>query len=218
MGEDEFDIGATLERAVEQQARDRARGVERILHQRRIDPRQQVHAARRHGRMEEDRRLAPVQFVEDGRERGIARPLVLVVGLQLEPVGVQRARGMVDLLQTQIDMRQRQQREHAEAAGMSRHKPCRELVALARERMRALRLVRAHDHGRDRGDGGADAVPVHRLERHGGRPIRHHLEIHGVARHALALLGEPTRRDDVVVHVDAMHGFSPFPVAPPLLP
>src|SRR4029079_8994870 len=87
--------------------------------------------AGRDQRMEVDHRLATIELLEDRAIGRIAGPLVAVVGLQAEPISLQRAERIVDLPQARVDVDHRQRGEEAEALGIVAHHLRTEVVANA---------------------------------------------------------------------------------------
>jgi hypothetical protein len=86
------------------------------------------------GGMHEDDRTAPVEFGEHRTHPLIADVDPRAVGHQDDAVRVQVIEGVRDLLERAVDIRQRQQRELAEAVRISLPDPGTDLVDLAGQR------------------------------------------------------------------------------------
>ncbi len=201
VAEDEADIGIARERAVDEEAQDRARRVEGELGERGGDLRQDAGAAVGHGRVHEHDRLAPVQFGEHRIERGLARPAVDIAREDADAVGAE-LRAVLDLGERAVEVRQRDRGEEAEAAGMGALHPGHELVAVAREHA-GVGVVAPPDAGRrDRAQGCRDAVLVHRRKRALGRPVEQRRRILAIGQ-PVARLHLVVGRQDVVMNVDA---------------
>ena len=154
------------ERAAEQQARHRARGVVRHLDHRRERADAEPAAAGGDQRMDVDHGLAAVQLLQHRLVDRIAQPLVAVVGLQVDAVGLEGVEGVFDLLQRHVDVHHRQRREDAEAARIIAPHLGGEVLADARRS--CWRPLGAGVEPQARGGGerqhrGADAVLVHQL-------------------------------------------------------
>ena len=150
MREDPFDVGAAVQRAAEQQADDRAGGVEREFDGRRRDVGNDVEREARRGRVEIDHGLAPVELVEHLREGFVAGILVHVVRRQRDAVGVELIEGIFDLAQAALDVGQRQRREMTEAASVVLLHLGGGLVDLAGEHPRRGGVAEPHARRRNR--------------------------------------------------------------------
>ncbi len=122
--------------------------------------------------MNEDQGLASVEFVEHRCESRIAGIRAVAVGHQLDAGRSEHIEGIIDLGEARVDIGQRKDREHPEAARMIAPKLCRIFVAAARQRLRFLDVAEPETRRPERGDGPADAVAVHHVERNARRPGR----------------------------------------------
>ena len=165
MREDEAHVGAPRSRLADDEAGDRAHRVHRILEHLIRHARQQALAARGIRRVHVDDGLAAVELVEHGREARIAEPGVAVAREQAEAVGFQRIERVFDLAQGSVDVGQRQHGEQSEAAFViADHARHGELVHLARESPRFLRVAEPNAGRRDRQHRRFDADAVELLD------------------------------------------------------
>ena len=158
----------------------------------------EVAAAIRRGRMNEDDGLAPVELVHHRRERRIAEPFVAVARHQDDAVGLERVERVFDFLEAGIDIRQRQDGERAEAPRAVAGEFGAVFVADPRQRHRG-RIVAVPDAGRgDREYRGGDAGLVHVGDRFLRRPV----ERRPFEQFALAEIGDIGRRRQMMMDVD----------------
>ncbi len=206
MRPDDAKLRTARGRAAEQEVGQRARRIGAELDHRVADVElgQRVGAADRRMRMGVDHGLAPVELVEHRGQHLVAEPVVAVARQHVDAVGLERIEGARDLLQRRVDVRQRQGREQAEAAGIVGREPRHVVVVLAAKGDERLALDLARD--RRRVDGERDAGLVHV----GDRVVLVHDRGEVRREHApLAHGGHEFRRDQVMVDVDALsHGMS----------
>src|SRR5690606_21570290 len=120
MREDEPDRWKFAEHPRPQQARYRARGIDRELDQRRGQFRHQSGAARSIGGMDVDERIARGEPLEQRAELAIAEIPAAVVAQQADPVAAVEPESALGLADRSLDVRHRQGGEEPEAAGMLR--------------------------------------------------------------------------------------------------
>ena len=87
-----------------------ARGVNEVEHRRKGADAEPA-AATRHQRMHIGDCLAAIELLQHRLIGRIAEPLVAVIGLQVDAVGVQRIEDVFDLFQGGVDVHHRQRRE-----------------------------------------------------------------------------------------------------------
>ena len=119
-----------------------------------------------------DDSIAPVEFLEDRVERGIAQPFVAVACEQADAVRLERIEAVFDLAEAGVNVRKRQCGEYTETARMIRGQSRRVLVAFAAKPDRRRRIVKGVSRRRDRTDTCGHARPVHILETPRGSPVR----------------------------------------------
>ena len=156
--------------------------------------------------MHVDDGLAAVELVEHGREARIAEPSVAVTREQAEAVGFQRVERVFDLAQSSVDVGQRQHGEQAEAAFViADHARHGELVHLARESPRFLRVAEPNPGRRDRQHRCFDADAVELLDGTRRRVVAPCAEAR--YRRCGRVLGVQqrvkARANEVLMHVDA---------------
>ena len=206
MGEDELDVGAARQHAIQHEAGDGARGVQRKLDALGGKARNEAGGAGMGGGMHIDDRLAPVQLLEHRRERGIAQRLAVIVREQADSIGLQGVEGIFDLLQRAFGVGRRHHGEKAEAGGVIVDGAGGAFVPVAREAARGPDVAEPDPGGGDRADGAGDAMLVHHLDGLFGRPAQEPLRrgagvlVGGVA---LLLFLHIGARQEMVVHVDA---------------
>src|SRR4051812_29561962 len=123
--------------------------------------------------MDVDYRLAPVEFLVDRRKGGIAEVLVLITGQQPDAVCLESIEGILDLPETAVYVRWRNDGKETEAAGMVLSHLGAVLVELARKIAGFLDVISIPDAGlSDRQDRGRNPALVHVLERQSRRPLR----------------------------------------------
>ena len=197
--------GFLIDGAVDDQARDGARRIERKLDGLRNHSRQHTAAARRHGRMNVNDGLAPIEFGKDRRERRIAEIFAVVGAHQADAVGLERVEGVFDFLEAAVGIGQRDRREQSVAAGKSLDLLGGIIAPHPRRAACLLGVAEPHAGRRLRHDGGRNAVRVHDFEGLTRRPRHHLVRRYGAVSEAdaLMLFFHVLRRQEVMVDVDA---------------
>jgi hypothetical protein len=109
--------------------------------------------------------LAPIQFGEHGRERGVPQPGVAVTGEHADAVSLEGVERVLDFLETPLDIGKWQHGEQAESALVVRHHlRGGVLVHLPGQPPRLLRVAEMDAWRRDRQHRGRDADAIQFLD------------------------------------------------------
>ena len=208
MGKDPADVGVVEHRAVDQDAGDGARRLERIFDRLRRQAGLHGAATGRCGRMRIDDGLAAVEFLEDRRERRIAEIFAVIGAQQPDAVGFERIERIGDFRKAAFGIGQRDDGEQAIAAGIIADRLGGVIVPHPRQPAAGGDVAEPGAGRAHRNDRGRDAVGVHLFERLGRRPRQQLIGRHRAVAEIdpLVLFLDVGRRQEVVMHVDALCG------------